>query len=73
MPNTGTLVGGAIAGESGREGVLPLTDQQAMAELGREIGKNVLLNLTNITRVGNRTIAREIKQINADQNFAYNV
>ena len=73
MPNTGTLVGGAIAGESGREGVLPLTDQQAMAELGREIGKNVLVNLTNITRVGNRTIAKEIKQINAEQNFAYNV
>lgn len=72
MPNKGTMIGGAIAGESGREGVLPLTDQQAMAELGAEIGRNVVVNLTNITKVGNRQIAREIKQINAEQEFAYN-
>lgn len=72
MPNKGTMIGGAIAGESGREGVIPLTDQQAMAELGAEIGRNVVVNLTNITKVGNRQIAREIKQINAEQEFAYN-
>ena len=72
MPNKGTLVGGAVTGESGREGVIPLTDQQAMAELGAEIGRNVVVNLTNITKVGNRQIAREIKQINAENNFAYN-
>ena len=72
MPNRGTLVGGAITGESGREGVIPLTDQQAMAELGAEIGRNVVVNLTNITKVGNRQIAREIKQINAEQEFAFN-
>ena len=72
MPNKGTLVGGAITGESGREGVIPLTDQQAMAQLGAEIGRNVVVNLTNITKVGNRQIAREIKQINAEQEFAYN-
>ena len=72
MPNKGTLVGGAITGESGREGVIPLTDQQAMAQLGAEIGKNVVVNLTNITKVGNRQIAREIKQINAEQEFAFN-
>ena len=39
MPNKGTMLGSAIGGESGREGVLPLTDTQAMAELGKEIGK----------------------------------
>jgi len=72
MPNKGTMLGGAIGGESGREGVIPLTDQQAMAELGAEIGRNVVVNLTNITKVGNRQIAREIKQINAEQEFAYN-
>ena len=72
MPNKGTLVGGAITGESGREGVIPLTDQQAMAQLGAEIGRNVVVNLTNITKVGNRQIAREIKQINAEQEFAFN-
>lgn len=72
MPNKGTLVGGAIAGEAGREGVIPLTDQQAMAELGREIGKNVLVNLTNITSMNGRIISRELKQVQSEQNFAYN-
>lgn len=73
MPNKGTMLGSAIGGESGKEGVIPLTDQQAMAELGAEIGRNVVVNLTNITKVGNRQIAREIKRINAEQEFAFNV
>lgn len=72
MPNRGTYVGGAIGGESGREGVIPLTDQQAMAELGREIGKNVLINLTNITEMNGRVISRQLKQVQATQDFAYN-
>lgn len=72
VPNKGTVIGGAIAGESGREGVLPLTDSQAMAELGREIGKNVLINLTNITQMNARVIGRELKQVQNEQNFAYN-
>ena len=73
QPGRGVPLGSAIGGESGREGVIPLTDQQAMAELGAEIGRNVVVNLTNITKVGNRQIAREIKQINAEQEFAYNM
>lgn len=72
MPNRGTLVGSAIAGESGREGVLPLTDQQAMAELGREIGRHVLVNLTNITTMNARVIGRELKQVQSEQEFAFN-
>ena len=72
MPNKGTMIGGAIAGESGREGVLPLTDQQAMAELGAEIGRHVLINLTNITQMNGRVIGRELKQVQSEQNFAYN-
>ena len=73
MPNKGTMIGGqAMGGESGREGVIPLTDQQAMAELGREIGKNVLVNLTNITSMNGRIISRELKQVQSEQDFAYN-
>lgn len=73
MPNKGTMIGAsAIGGESGREGVVPLTDQQAMAELGREIGKNVLVNLTNITSMNGRIISRELKQVQSEQDFAYN-
>lgn len=72
MPNRGTMIGGAIAGESGREGVLPLTDQQAMAELGAEIGRHVLINLTNITQMNGRVIGRELKQVKSEQEFAFN-
>ena len=75
MPNKGTLVGGgtAFAGEAGREGVIPLTDQQAMAELGREIGRNVLINLTNIMSMNGRVISRELKNLKNEQDFAYNI
>ena len=72
MPNRGTMVGGAIAGEAGREGVIPLTDQQAMSQLGREIGKNVVVNLTNITSMNGRVIGRELKQVQNEQEFAFN-
>lgn len=74
MPNRGTLVGGgsAIAGEAGREGILPLDDRQAMAELGAEIGRHVLVNLTNITQMNGRVIGRELKQVQSEQEFAYN-
>lgn len=72
MPNKGTLVGSAIGGEAGKEGVIPLTDQQAMSELGREIGKNVLINLTNITTLNGRTLNRELKKMQNNTNFAYN-
>ena len=75
MPNKGTLVAGgsAIAGEAGHEGIIPLDDNQAMAQLGAEIGRNVVVNLTNITKVGNRQIAREMRRINAEDSFAYNL
>lgn len=73
MPNKGTLVGGAITGESGREGVIPLTDTQAMETLGREIGKWININATIPISVGNRQIAREMRRINAEDSFAYNL
>jgi hypothetical protein len=44
-----------------------------MAELGREIGKNVLVNLTNITQMNGRVISRELKQVRSTQEFAYNM
>ena len=72
MPNKGTMLGSAIGGESGKEGVIPLTDQQAMAELGREIGRHVLVNLTNITTMNGRVIGRELKQVQSEQEFAFN-
>ena len=72
LPSSGVLVGSAIAGESGKEGVIPLTDSQQMALLGEAIGKYININATIPVYVGNRQIAREINRINAEDNFAFN-
>lgn len=62
----------AIAGEAGQEGVIPLTDEQAMETLGEAIGKHV--NITNIieNRMNGRVISRVTQQTQNQQNFAYN-
>lgn len=72
MPGRGIPIGGAIGGESGAEGVIPLTDSQAMETLGQAIGKYININLTNITKLNNRQIAKEQKRINNQMDFAYN-
>ena len=72
MPGRGVPVGSAIGGERGAEGVLPLTDSQQMALLGEAIGKYININATVPVYVGNRQIAREIRKINAEDDFAYN-
>lgn len=69
---SGVPVGNAIAGERGREAILPLTDSQQMALLGREIAKNVIINLTNVTELDGRQIARSVTQVMNDMNFASN-
>ena len=75
MPNKGTMIGGgmAFAGESGREGVIPLTDAQAMEELGRSIGKYITINANVVNTMNGRVISRELKQIKNEQDFAYNL
>lgn len=72
MPGRGVPVGNAIAGERGQEGVIPLTDSQQMALLGEAIGKYISLKATIPVYVGNRMVARELKRINAEDDFAYN-
>lgn len=72
IPNRGVNIGGAIAGESGQEGVLPLTDPQTMAQLGEEIGKWITVNATITNTMNGRTISRQIQKINADRDFAMN-
>lgn len=72
QPGRGIPVGSAIGGERGQEGVLPLTDSQQMALLGEAIGKYVNINLTNITKLDNRQIAKEQRKINAQNDFAFN-
>lgn len=72
MPGKGVPVGSAIGGERGAEGVIPLTDSQQMALLGEAIGKYINVNATIPVYVGNRQIARELRKINAEDDFAYN-
>ena len=72
QPGRGIPVGSAIGGERGQEGVLPLTDSQQMQLLGEAIGKYINLNATIPIYMGNRQIAREIKKINAQNDFAFN-
>lgn len=64
--------GVAIGGERGTEGVVPLTDSQQMARLGEAIGKWVNIRAEIPVSVGNRQIAREIRNINAAESFAFN-
>lgn len=73
MPNKGTMVGGrAIAGESGAEGVIPLTDTQAMETLGEAIGRYITINATIENRMNGRVISRELKEVRSNQDFAFN-
>lgn len=73
-PGRGVPVGGgsAIAGEAGREGILPLTDSQAMETLGEAIGKYVTINANIVNSMNGRVISRQIQQIQNERSFAYN-
>ncbi len=72
QPGRGVPLTSAVGGEEGREGVIPLTDAQQMSLLGEAIGKYININLTNITRLDNRQIAKEQKRISAQNDFTFN-
>lgn len=61
-----------VGGEAGKEGVVPLTDSQAMEELGSSIGRYVTTNVTSVLNVDGRTLARIIKKIIGNSDFAAN-
>lgn len=72
-PGRGVYVGGnTIAGEAGKEGIIPLTDPNAMAELGETIGRYITVNLTNITKLDSKTINKTNNTISNDMNFIRN-
>jgi len=72
MPGKGTLVGSAIAGESGREAILPLTDSQQMELLGEAIGRYITINANITNTMNGRIISRELQKINNENSFAGN-
>lgn len=74
-PGKGTLVAGgtAIAGEAGREAYLPLSDKQLLEELGSTIGKYITINATIENSMNGRVLSRELRRVQNEQDFAYNV
>ena len=72
QPGRGIPIGRAIAGERGAEGVIPLTDSQQMEILGEAIGRYITINASIPVSMNGRLISRELRQVQADQEFAYN-
>lgn len=72
QPGRGTFIGGAIGGESGHEGVLPLTDTQAMETLGETIGRYITINATILNKMNGKVLSREVQRIQGEQDFAFN-
>ena len=72
MPGQGVPVGSAIAGERGREAVLPLQDSQVLSEIADAIGKRITINATIINSMNGRVISRELQKVQNEGNFAFN-
>lgn len=72
MPGRGVNYGGANIGEKRPEGVIPYTDNQVMALLGKEIGKYITINATITNTMNGRVISRELQKINNENDFAFN-
>lgn len=73
MPGRGLPYNGAYIGERGAEAVVPLTDRQQMELLGATIGKYITINANIVNSMNGRVISRELKQIQSEQDFAYNM
>lgn len=71
-PGRGVPIGQAIGGEKSMEGVIPLTDSQMMSLLGETIGRYITVNLTNITKLDGRQIARKVDKVNQSNDFVFN-
>lgn len=72
MPGRGVMVGGAIGGERGPEGVIPLTNSQMMEQLGATIGRYITINANITNSMDGRVISKEIKRIQNQMDFASN-
>jgi len=72
VPKRGVNIGGAIAGEAGAEGVLPLTDESTMRRLGQEIAKWIVLNVELNNYIDGRLLCKIIKKIMNGQEFSTN-
>lgn len=53
-------------------GVIPLTDSQAMETLGEAIGRYITINANITNEMNGRVLSRHIAKIQNDKDFAYN-
>lgn len=72
IPNTGMRLGNSIVGESGAEGVLPLTNSDTMKQLGQEIGKWITLNVDLTNTIDGRVLSNRLETIKNQNNFSRN-
>ncbi len=73
VPKTGVPVGNNVfAGEAGAEGILPLTNEDTMGRLGREIGKHVTINLELNNNINGRLLSKVVRRIQNGQEFSRN-
>jgi len=72
QPGRGIPYHGAVIGERGAEAVVPLTDSQQMELLGQTIGRYITINANIPVNMNGRTISRELKQVQSEQEFAFN-
>ena len=71
-PGKGVPIGtNIIAGEAGREAVLPLNDQ-VLSQLGQQIGKYITINATMVNNMNGRQISRELQRIQSNNDFTSN-
>lgn len=72
-PGAGVPVGrNVVAGEAGAEGVLPLTNPETMATLGKEIGKWITLNMNITNQIDGRVLNKRLETIKREDDFSTN-
>lgn len=73
VPKTGVpLASNIIGGEAGAEGVLPLTNPETMARLGKEIGQWITLNVDLTNTIDGRVLNKRLETIKNENSFARN-
>lgn len=73
LPGRGVPIGGtAIAGESGKEAVLPLQDTQVLQQIADAIGQRITINATIVNSMNGRVLNRELQKIQNQSSFATN-
>lgn len=72
MPGRGVDYYGANIGERGREGVVPLDNEASLRIIGETIAKYTKFNADITLELESRILAKVIKEINSDKQFARN-